>query len=155
MTISHNVHSQMIYLDSVATQAGNASERTGSDVYDASILSQWVIQSWTGVGSLTAELLQGALYGSLLERYLCRLTLAYYADGDVEKAWDEFVSVMHATKNVESSEMCSICYENIGDGVQLQCEHVFHDECISRWFLKHTTCPMCRYDVLTSYIPET
>lgn len=145
----------MIYLDSVATQAGHAFERTGSDIYDASILSQWVIQSWTGVGSLAVELLGGALHGSLLERYMCRLTLAYYMDGDVDRAWDEFVAVMNATNNVESTEMCSICYEEIGFGVQLQCNHTYHDRCISKWFMKHTTCPMCRYDVIASYISET
>ena len=145
----------MIYLDSVAIQAGKVIDGSGRDIYDASMLSQWVIQSWTGVGSLALELLSGALYGSLLERYMCRLTLAYYMDGDVEKAWDEFVSVMHATTNVESTDVCSICYEEIGSGIQLKCQHEYHDECISKWFMKHTTCPMCRYDVIASYISET
>lgn len=148
MTISHSVCYQMIYLDSVAIQAGEVIERTGKDGYNARMLSQWVIQSWSGVGSLAMELLGGSLYGSLLERYMFRLTLAYYMDGDVERAWDEFVCVMHATTNVESTDVCSICYEEIGIGVQLNCQHEYHDECISKWFVKHTTCPMCRYDVI-------
>lgn len=145
----------MIYLDSVATQAGNAFERNGSDVYDARILSQWVIQSWTGVGSLAAELLSGALHGSLLERYMCRLTLAYYMRGDVDKAWDEFVAVMHATTHKDSTDSCPICYEEIGYGIQLRCKHVYHNDCISKWFNTNTTCPMCRYDIIEPYIPDT
>ena len=145
----------MIYLDSVARQAGNEFERNGTNIYDARVLSQWVIQSWTGVGSLALELMNGALYGTLLERYICRLTLAYYLEGDVDKAWEEFVAAMHATEPVESSDTCCICYENIGDGVQLKCRHEYHSACIDTWFMKKTSCPMCRYDIIQSYIPNT
>ena len=138
----------MIYLDSVAIQA----ESHCIPLYSAETLSQWIIQSWTGVGCLASELIYGTLHGSLLTRYMCRLTLAYYLDGDVEKAWSEFTAVMNSTTEVESSLTCSICYEKIGGGVQLKCQHEFHEECIQAWFEKKTTCPMCRYDILSSYI---
>jgi hypothetical protein len=42
---------------------------------------------------------------------------------------------------------CSICLENIDEGVRcntLQCEHTFHTQCITQWFATHTTCPVCR-----------
>lgn len=139
----------------MATQARIVFERNESDIYDAHILSQWVIQSWTGVGSLAAELLLGAMRGSLLERYICRLTLAYYMEGNIEKAWDEFVAAMHATTHKISTDMCPICYEEIGSGIQLKCEHVYHSDCISKWFDTKTTCPMCRYDIIESYIADT
>ena len=141
----------MIYLDSVAIQAQHMTEIQGLSVYSANILAQWIIQSWTGVGSLAVELISGALHGTLLERYMCRLTLAYYMGGDVEKAWGEFVAVMDAITEVETNLECPICYEEIGEGVQLKCDHMYHSECINTWFMKKTTCPMCRYDIIQGH----
>lgn len=31
--------------------------------------------------------------------------------------------------------------------VALPCVHIFHSECLSPWFARQTTCPMCRFDV--------
>lgn len=49
-----------------------------------------------------------------------------------------------------SGPTCAICltaYE-IGDEIcwspNLQCQHVFHHECIAQWLYKHDDCPMCR-----------
>tara|TARA_B100000963_G_C22467804_1_gene598701 strand:+ start:188 stop:625 length:438 start_codon:yes stop_codon:yes gene_type:complete len=138
----------MIYLDSIAIQAQQLNDNHGLSIYSAEILSQWIIQSWTGVGSLAVELMYGSLHGTLFERYMCRLALAHYMEGDIEKAWDDFVAAMHATTEVETNLECPICYEVIGEGVQLKCDHMYHKECIHTWFDKKTTCPMCRYDII-------
>ena len=138
---------------SVAVQAAALCER-GQGSYDAARLSKWVIQSWSGVGSLSLELLDGVVNGTLLERYLFRLTLAYLMDECVEEAWKDFVYVMEATEQVETNETCPICYEEVGTGSQLKCGHMFHEQCIGTWFMKKTTCPMCRYDILTPYISD-
>ncbi|KAI4963869.1 hypothetical protein ZWY2020_012442 [Hordeum vulgare] len=45
---------------------------------------------------------------------------------------------------------CAICLGGLGaePAVELPtCEHAFHRRCISTWFSKTTTCPMCRGDV--------
>lgn len=138
----------MIHLDSVAVQAGVHMETQGIDIYDAKTLSQWIIRSWSGVGSLSMELLQGAFHGTLLQRYMCRLAIAYLTGDGLDEAWEDYVAVMDATSAVETSEDCPICYENVGKGVVLKCNHAYHPECISTWFIKSTTCPMCRYDVV-------
>lgn len=142
----------MIHLLSVATQAAALTENEGIRAYDASRLSKWVIRSWSGVGSLSLELLDGAVNGTLLERYLFRLTLAYLMDEQVEEAWGDFVAVMDCTETVETNEICPICFEEVGTGAQLKCGHMFHEVCVGTWFMKKTTCPMCRYDILTPYI---
>ena len=140
----------MIYLDSVGIQAQHMNE-LGLNVYSAEMLSQWIIQSWTGVGSLATELILGALHGTLIEKYMCRLTLAYYMGWDVDRAWNDFVAVMQATSDVKTSAECPICFEEIGDGVQLKCHHMYHGSCIHTWFETNTTCPMCRYDIIQGH----
>ena len=43
------------------------------------------------------------------------------------------------------SEACPICFELVKtDLKELTCEHVFHTECITQWFVSADTCPVCR-----------
>lgn len=52
---------------------------------------------------------------------------------------------------------CAICLTNFESGQHvceasnIQCSHVFHEECMACWLLKHSRCPMCR----ASYLKET
>jgi hypothetical protein len=46
-----------------------------------------------------------------------------------------------------SEEICSICLDNYRDGqntITLPCKHIFHSECILKWFDSKSTCPYCR-----------
>ncbi|KAM4067515.1 ring finger domain-containing protein [Hirsutella rhossiliensis] len=47
-----------------------------------------------------------------------------------------------------STIVCAICLENLQDVDvirQLCCGHIFHAECIQKWFLKqHSICPLCK-----------
>ena len=53
----------------------------------------------------------------------------------------------------DESAVCSICNENIENGFIIRkinrCGHYFHDRCINRWFVSHSTCPMCRAEIST------
>ncbi|KAL9264984.1 E3 ubiquitin-protein ligase RING1-like-like protein [Drosera capensis] len=49
--------------------------------------------------------------------------------------------------NMSHNEPCAICFEGFMDGDDLQglqCCHVFHENCILKWFQLHHTCPVCR-----------
>ena len=56
-----------------------------------------------------------------------------------------------------STENCPICYEEFveGDIVTkiLHCGHVFKTVPLNNWFLRSSTCPVCRYDLHT--IPQS
>jgi E3 ubiquitin-protein ligase RNFT1 len=39
---------------------------------------------------------------------------------------------------------CSICSDEFNTPIILDCQHIFCNECISRWFLNEKTCPICR-----------
>ena len=47
----------------------------------------------------------------------------------------------------ENIEDCAICQENFqlfSIVTKLECEHLFHTDCISEWFKNASTCPLCR-----------
>lgn len=46
-------------------------------------------------------------------------------------------------------ELCSICLDDLDDKelYELNCNHIFHRECIQRWLMTSTICPLCRAHV--------
>ena len=53
------------------------------------------------------------------------------------------------TNHYKYPDVCSICYEEITHRTSdlLECNHLFHKECIDKWFENNYTCPICRYEV--------
>lgn len=49
---------------------------------------------------------------------------------------------------------CSICLEGEDSTtyVELPCKHVFHLECVGRWFQEHRDCPVCRQMVTAARV---
>lgn len=46
-----------------------------------------------------------------------------------------------------ASKGCSICLEDFEDSSyvrRLSCDHIFHRECVDRWFHRNFVCPICR-----------
>ncbi|KAK8712557.1 hypothetical protein V6N13_147794 [Hibiscus sabdariffa] len=47
---------------------------------------------------------------------------------------------------------CAVCLNEFEDDETLRlipkCDHVFHPECIDAWLSSHTTCPVCRADLV-------
>jgi hypothetical protein len=57
-------------------------------------------------------------------------------------------------QDVENAE-CPICLEiyRLGDTICIskvaECDHVFHQACVSEWLSKHDQCPLCRIDLMS------
>jgi hypothetical protein len=50
----------------------------------------------------------------------------------------------------QNAKECTICQETfvIDENIKtLPCFHVFHPICIDTWLSRHTTCPICRFDL--------
>jgi hypothetical protein len=54
--------------------------------------------------------------------------------------------------NIDLTEDCSICKDSLNNTrsvIKIECNHVFHRECLDEWFSgKVFTCPYCRREVL-------
>jgi len=42
---------------------------------------------------------------------------------------------------------CPICHDSLSEPTKLHCKHIFCEECVSTWFDREKTCPMCRAQV--------
>ena len=54
--------------------------------------------------------------------------------------------------NEDIKKECSICqttFEKELKGLKLECNHIFHKDCILGWFKQKNTCPICRSEFLT------
>ncbi|KAJ1387632.1 Zinc finger, RING-type [Sesbania bispinosa] len=54
----------------------------------------------------------------------------------------------------ETQEACCICQEEYANGVEvgkLDCEHIFHIECIKQWLNQKNECPICRKKALETF----
>ncbi|XP_076258993.1 E3 ubiquitin-protein ligase RNFT2-like isoform X2 [Rhynchophorus ferrugineus] len=43
-----------------------------------------------------------------------------------------------------AGDHCPICHDNYSSPVLLQCRHIFCESCVSTWFDREQTCPLCR-----------
>ncbi|KAI3572590.1 hypothetical protein IWW34DRAFT_637143 [Fusarium oxysporum f. sp. albedinis] len=71
------------------------------------------------------------------------------------KEWKAEIEDAGNSAGRPSTFLCAICFRTLQerDMVRhLPCGHVFHSNCLTKWFLKqHDTCPICRH----CYMPHT
>ncbi|XP_034026782.1 RING finger and transmembrane domain-containing protein 2 [Thalassophryne amazonica] len=48
----------------------------------------------------------------------------------------------------EAGDVCAICQADFKDPITLLCQHVFCEDCLSLWFDRERTCPLCRSTVI-------
>jgi RNA polymerase subunit RPABC4/transcription elongation factor Spt4 len=55
---------------------------------------------------------------------------------------------------IEHDAVCPICQTSFFERNIVRkinhCQHIFHTSCIDRWLSNHTTCPVCRSNILTN-----
>ncbi|KAL8149369.1 uncharacterized protein LOC141708706 [Apium graveolens] len=96
-------------------------------------------------------------YGSLFSSLTTGLYLTFKLTSVVEKV-RSFFSALKALSRKEmhygsyatpeqvndAGDLCAICQEKMHVPVLLRCKHVFCEDCVSEWFERERTCPLCR-----------
>jgi hypothetical protein len=61
---------------------------------------------------------------------------------------DNTINIKYGHDSEAISNECVICMTEIKENsILLPCMHMFHTECIDKWFNDHNTCCVCRYEI--------
>ncbi|XP_076894107.1 uncharacterized protein LOC143546295 [Bidens hawaiensis] len=96
-------------------------------------------------------------YGSLFSSLTTGLYLTLKLTSVVEKIGSFYAALRalsrkevnygsHATAEQvsEAGDLCAICQEKMQAPIILRCKHIFCEDCVSEWFERERTCPLCR-----------
>lgn len=96
-------------------------------------------------------------YGSLFSSLMTGLYLTFKLTSVVEKVQSFFSALRalsrreihygaHATSEqvIAAGDLCAICQEKMHAPILLRCKHIFCEDCVSEWFERERTCPLCR-----------
>ncbi|KAE8039445.1 hypothetical protein FH972_011856 [Carpinus fangiana] len=96
-------------------------------------------------------------YGSLFSSLTTGLYLTFKLTSLVEKVQSLFAALRalshkevhygsHATSEQVNAagDLCAICQEKMHAPILLRCKHIFCEDCVSEWFERERTCPLCR-----------
>ncbi|XP_031485188.1 uncharacterized protein LOC116254159 isoform X2 [Nymphaea colorata] len=96
-------------------------------------------------------------YGSLFSSLTTGLYLTFKLTSIVEKV-QCFFAALKALSRKEvhygsyatpeqvnaAGDLCAICQEKMHAPILLRCKHIFCEDCVSEWFERERTCPLCR-----------
>ncbi|KAJ6407630.1 hypothetical protein OIU84_011008 [Salix udensis] len=96
-------------------------------------------------------------YGSLFSSLMTGLYLTFKLTSVVEKV-QSFFAALKALSRKEvhygayatseqvnaAGDLCAICQEKMHTPIILRCKHIFCEDCVSEWFERERTCPLCR-----------
>ncbi|XP_051130428.1 uncharacterized protein LOC127250962 isoform X2 [Andrographis paniculata] len=96
-------------------------------------------------------------YGSLFSSLMTGLYLTFKLTSVVEKV-QSFITALKALSRkdvhygsyatteqvIAAGDLCAICQEKMQAPVLLRCKHIFCEDCVSEWFERERTCPLCR-----------
>lgn len=104
-------------------------------------------------------------FGSLFSSIITGLYLTFKLTSAVEKVTcvlfalkalseDEIHYGVYATPEQVSAagDLCTICQEKMHVPILVRCGHMFCEECVSEWFERECTCPMCRTLVVPAHL---
>ncbi|KAK6943335.1 hypothetical protein RJ641_024437 [Dillenia turbinata] len=96
-------------------------------------------------------------YGSLFSSLMTGLYLTFKLTSIVEKVQSFFAALKtlsckevhygaYATSEqvTAAGDLCAICQEKMHAPILLRCKHIFCEDCVSEWFERERTCPLCR-----------
>ncbi|WOL14752.1 RING finger and transmembrane domain-containing protein 2 [Canna indica] len=95
-------------------------------------------------------------YGSLFSSLTTGLYLTFKLTSVLEKVRSflaalkalsrkiHYGSYATADQVIAAGDICAICQEKMHAPMLLHCKHIFCEDCVSEWFERERTCPLCR-----------
>ncbi|XP_077215001.1 uncharacterized protein LOC143849723 isoform X2 [Tasmannia lanceolata] len=96
-------------------------------------------------------------YGSLFSSLTTGLYLTFKLTSVVEKVQSFFAALKALSRKevhygsyatieqvIAAGDLCAICQEKMHTPILLRCKHIFCEDCVSEWFERERTCPLCR-----------
>ncbi|XP_077239238.1 uncharacterized protein LOC143880278 [Tasmannia lanceolata] len=96
-------------------------------------------------------------YGSLFSSLTTGLYLTFKLTSVVEKVQSFFAALKALSRKevhygsyatieqvIAAGDLCAICQEKMHAPILLRCKHIFCEDCVSEWFERERTCPLCR-----------
>ncbi|KAF8007568.1 hypothetical protein BT93_K1541 [Corymbia citriodora subsp. variegata] len=96
-------------------------------------------------------------YGSLFSSLMTGLYLTFKLTSVVEKVQSFFTALKALSRKdvhygayatteqvTAAGDLCAICQEKMHSPILLRCKHIFCEDCVSEWFERERTCPLCR-----------
>nr|GEY53459.1 E3 ubiquitin-protein ligase RNFT1-like [Tanacetum cinerariifolium] len=96
-------------------------------------------------------------YGGLFSSLITGLYLTFKLTSLVEKVRSFYAALKALSRKEmhygsyatleqvsEAGDMCAICQEKMQAPILLCCSHIFCEDCVSEWFERERTCPLCR-----------
>lgn len=87
-------------------------------------------------------------FAEVLTNYVSDVIARYLVQREEDKKLltdSQFINL----KSIDKTFECGICFEEKTTGKELNCEHMFCEQCIKSWLTVHkNTCPSCRKEVV-------
>ncbi|XVF00403.1 hypothetical protein REPUB_Repub03eG0282700 [Reevesia pubescens] len=96
-------------------------------------------------------------YGSLFSSLTTGLYLTFKLTSIIEKVQSFYATIRALSEKEvhygayatleqvnEAGNLCAICQEKMQAPILLRCKHIFCEDCVSEWFERERTCPLCR-----------
>ncbi|MCO5586781.1 hypothetical protein L7F22_040723 [Adiantum nelumboides] len=121
-----------------------------SNLYNRCLRNSYSTSSLSGVHALRAPIYPPQRQ-SHIDIGLAKATIAQLPTFIYRKQETTGKSLQMGEKN-KALRDCAICLSKFQDNEEGRllpsCKHAFHIECIDMWFCSHSTCPLCRTDVV-------
>ncbi|MFS7969028.1 putative transcription factor C2H2 family [Helianthus anomalus] len=95
-------------------------------------------------GSLFSSLITGLYLTFKLTSVVGKVGSFYAALKALSRKEMHYGSYATPEKVSEAGDMCAICQEKMQAPILLCCNHIFCEDCVSEWFERERTCPLCR-----------
>ncbi|XP_076903732.1 uncharacterized protein LOC143558862, partial [Bidens hawaiensis] len=95
-------------------------------------------------GSLFSSLITGLYLTFKLTSVVGKVGSFYAALKALSRKEMHYGSYATSEQVSEAGDMCAICQEKMQAPILLCCNHIFCEDCVSEWFERERTCPLCR-----------